>query len=198
MKKAQQREEAILIPKVEEVVTTVHVRGISPLIVHAWSEKAKKQMRDKQMKVATKAKAAKSPEDDFQESRYVDSEGRDCVPARAFKAAVVEAANLMSFKKTDLRKAFFVGEPGQELIPLISAAPTMREDMVRVGMGTADMRYRAEYKEWECKVPVQFNPRAISAEQLFALFDSAGYSVGICEWRPQRNGQFGRFRLVTS
>ena len=38
--------------------------GDSPLIVHAWSEKAKRQMLDKQMKRATKAKVAapkKSP-----------------------------------------------------------------------------------------------------------------------------------------
>ncbi len=31
----------------------------------------------------------------------------------------------------------------------------MREDMVRVGMGTADLRYRAEFSKWHAKVLVR-------------------------------------------
>jgi hypothetical protein len=45
--------------KIETVQFTLV--GDSPLIVHAWSEKAKRQMLDKQMKKAAKAKEAKDP-----------------------------------------------------------------------------------------------------------------------------------------
>src|SRR3546814_14019556 len=44
--------------------------GDSPLIVHAWSEKAKKMMLDKQMKKATKAKEAKDPQADYEACFY--------------------------------------------------------------------------------------------------------------------------------
>lgn len=197
----------VFIPKIETIQTTVEVRGISPLIVHAWGKKAKAMMRAKQQKLAQRAREAKNPEEDFNESRYINDAGQDCLPVIAFKSCAVEAGVIAGAFKTTLRKAFFVGHPGQDLIPILNAdgkpyseksgiRPTMREDMVRVGNGVADMRYRAEYKDWVCKIPVEFNPRLISMEQLANLFDNAGYSVGIGEWRPEKDGQFGRFRLV--
>jgi hypothetical protein len=194
--------QVIFIPRIEVIQTTIEVRGITPLIVHAWSEKAKKEMRDKQMGVASKKKEFKVPENDFNGARYRDLQGRDCAPALAFKNAAVEAGVLAGVFKTILRKALFVlgdwipildqdGQPYSDK----GTRPVMREDMVRVGQGTADLRYRPMYEKWSCKVPVEFNPRIISAEQLMNLFDNAGYSIGLCEWRPEKDGQFGRFRV---
>jgi hypothetical protein len=190
---ATDKGQIIFIPRIETTQTEIEVVGISPLIVHAWSEKAKQEMRTKQGKGATRAREAKVPENDFNGARYIDAQGRDCVPALAFKNAAVEAGVLAGVFKTTLRKAFFVNA---DMVPIICPeGPKMREDMVRVGMGTADLRYRPMYEKWSCKVPVEFNPRIISAEQLMNLFDNAGYSIGICEWRPERDGQFGRFRV---
>jgi hypothetical protein len=55
-----------------DAIETVHFKlvGDSPLIVHAWSEKAKRQMLDKQMKKATKAKEAKDPQADYEACFY--------------------------------------------------------------------------------------------------------------------------------
>lgn len=64
----------------------------------------------------------------------------------------------------------------------------MREDMVRIAMGTADVRHRAEFLEWEVTVPVTYNASIISLEQLVNLFNIAGFGVGVGEWRPERNG----------
>jgi len=193
-KPTKEKTAAIFIPKIAVNHTTIKVIGISSLIVHAWSEKAKKEMRDKQTGVATQKREFKVPMDDFNGARYLNAEGKDCVPALAFRNAAVEAGVLAGVFKTTLRKAFFI--TGPDLIPIISDPPIMREDMVRVGQGTADLRYRPEYKNWSCVVPVEFNPKVLSLEQLVNLFDNAGYAIGICEWRPQRDGQFGRFRVA--
>ncbi len=181
------------VPSIKSVSTTVKVVGTSTLIVHAWSEKAKKQMRDKQQKLAKNAREAKDPKADFEGAKYIDEKGRDCVPALAFKNAIVSAARFSDdMKMTVLRGAIFI--PG-ELLPIKFKTCTMREDMVRVGMGTADLRYRPEYHDWSIDLPVVFNSSVVSAEQVMGLLMLAGFSVGICEWRPEKNGQHGRFSI---
>jgi len=168
--------------------------GASPLIMHAWSTKAKEQMLSKQMKRAQPAKAAKDPERDFMESIYRASDGLPGFPAVAFKAAAVDAAVAMDFKQTHLRQAFHIN--GDVIEILSPAEPRPREDMVRVGRGTADIRYRAQFDVWGALLPITLNGAILSLEQLVNLFEAAGFGIGVGEWRPQRDGQFGRFRIA--
>jgi hypothetical protein len=175
----------------------VTLEGISPLIAHAWSEKAKKAMRDKQQKAATKGKEAKDPQADFLAAQYRLPDGSHAFPVVAFKSSVVSAGVLADMRMTLLRKAFHVNL-GQEFVAIQhDAEPTMREDTVRVGMGAADLRYRPEYSNWRVALKVTYNARAVSREQLIALFDIAGFSVGVGEWRPEKDGQFGMFRVAS-
>jgi hypothetical protein len=171
----------------------VPIIGTSPLIMHAWSRKAKEMMLAKQMKRATTGKVAKDPQMDFEESIYTDATNLPAFPTIAFKAAAVDAAVAMDFKKTNLRLSFHIDG---DMVPIVGSDPTPREDMVRVGMGTADIRYRAQFTTWATLLPVTVNLAMLSVEQLVNLFDAAGFGVGIGEWRPQRDGQFGRFRVA--
>lgn len=172
----------------------VAIYGASPLIMHAWSHKAKQQMLDKQMKVATSGKVAKDPQADFEQSIYVDTTGLPAFPSVAFKAAAVDAAIAMDFKKVNLRQSFHIEG---DMVPILGDDPRPREDMVRVGMGTADIRYRAEFVRWGTLLPITLNTGLLSIDQLVHLLNAAGFGIGVGEWRPQRDGQFGRFRVAT-
>jgi hypothetical protein len=174
-------------------VETVHIEvvGTAPLICHRWSEKAKKQMLDKQTKAARAPKTAKNPEQDFKDSLYAHPDGGYGFPSVAFKAAAVRAGTYSDMKMTFLRGAFHVSG---ELVR-IAGQPSKREDMVRLQGKTADIRYRGEFKEWSASVPVQVNTSVLSVEQIANLFLIAGFAVGVGEWRPERNGQYGRFEL---
>ena len=167
--------------------------GTSALIVHKWSEKAKKQMLDKQMGRASQGKAPKDPEQDYRESLYIRDDGSYGFPAVAFKAAAVRAGTYCDMKMVFLRGAFHVEG---DLVP-IEGEPEPREDMVRVGMGTADIRYRPQFPKWATELEITFNSRALTAEQIVNLFEIAGFAVGVGEWRPEKDGQFGRFRVET-
>ena len=69
--KTNKTEEIIEIKPIEMVTTVVRIVGDTPLIVHAWSEKAKRMMLDKQTGKATKAKHdIKVPVNDFMNSLY--------------------------------------------------------------------------------------------------------------------------------
>lgn len=192
-KKAEETEE-VKIPQLKIKTVKVRIVGTSPLITHAWGEKAKRQMREKQQKQAKMAKEAKDPVADFESAKYKDAKGRDCIPSVALKNAMVTAATLVEIHKTKTRMGVFVDG---DLLPLKFAKCVMREDMVRVGgmAKTADIRYRPEYQEWSIDVSIQYNSHVFTVEQVVNLLRVAGFSVGLCEWRPEKNGQFGRFDI---
>lgn len=189
-------------------IQTLKVRliGDSPLIVHAWSPKALKQMADKQQKKATAGREAKDPWADFCGSMYWLSDrpekpteddvvnAKFGFPAIAFKAAAVTACtSISSITKVAARQAFHVEG---EFVEIVGPPPSMREDVCRVGMGTADLRYRGEFSPWSVELIVKFNGGLMSAEQVINLFETAGFAVGVGEWRPERDGSNGRFHVA--
>lgn len=185
---------AIELPALQINKLEITLVGDSPLICHAWSKKAKEEMLNKQMKKATMAKAAKDPEQDYRDSLYPLPNGKFGFPVVAFKAAAVDAcSHVANITKVMARGAFhIIGE-----MAVIEGTPSPREDMVRVGMGTADIRYRGEFKEWRTTLTIRYNQNVITPEQIANLFNTAGFAIGVGEWRPQKDGSYGMFHVAT-
>lgn len=185
---------------------TLRLIGDSALITHRWSEKAKRAMLDKQMKKAKAAKEAKDPWQDFCEALYWLTPmpekptpddlatGTFGFPSIGFKACAVDAcSHVDGVTKVEARGAFHInGE-----FVAIDGTPEMREDMCRVGMGTADLRYRPQFLPWSAEFEVRFNANVLSAEQIVNLFNTGGFGIGVGEWRPQKDGPFGTFHVAT-
>ena len=213
---------ARIAPVIQAVDLDVHgiqikIIGTSPLVVHAWSDKARTMMLNKQKGMASKGKQHKDPVQDFKASLYrlPNNEGFG-LPATAIKSAAVTAANDVELRKTDMRRAFHVVgdlvkiEAPPITDPLtqedIEYAPdivfehqhgaSMRSDMVRLAMNTADIRFRAQFPTWSVVFRVEYNTRVISSSQLVNLFNVAGFGVGLCEHRPEKNGSWGRFKVA--
>ncbi len=184
--------DVVTLPRPDLQVIEINLRGLSPLICHRWSDKAKRQMLAKQTKQASTGKEAKNPEEDYQQSLYPHPDGGYGFPAVAFKGAAVRAGTYSDQKMTFLRGAFHVLG---DLVKIIGE-PRPREDMVRLQGNTADIRYRGEFPEWSTTLAVRFNARAISMEQVLNLFSIAGFSVGVGEWRPEKDGSYGMFEVV--
>jgi hypothetical protein len=207
----------IELPKLRIETAKIRLVGDSSLVVHKWSEKAKEEMRAKQMKKAKKAKEAKNPVEDFLNSMYIiDANGRQIdlpgtldidnpdhvkdflsrqrfgFPAVAFKSAAVDAcSHVDGVTKVEARGAFHLLGDFVE----IEGKPVMREDLVRVGMGTADLRYRAEFNPWAATLTIQYNANVLSVDQIANLFNTAGFAIGVGEGRPQRDYVWGRFHV---
>lgn len=179
---------------------SVEIRGITPLIAHRWSEKARKEMRDRQSQKAKPKKAAKDPDAEFEAARYRLPDGRDGFPAVAFKAAIVGAARLFDdITMVQLKPIIYVAGQGPDLlVPITYEALTMREDPVRVGPGTADLRYRPQYEGWGATLEIEFPSSQIRPESVLALVEAAGFG-GVGEWRPSAPkgaaGMHGRFAI---
>lgn len=83
-----------------------------------------------------------------------------------------------------------------QLVEIKGCKPVMRQDMVKVGMGAADIRYRAEFSEWYCDMEIRYNVNGDkSLDQILNILNAGGYCCGAGEWRPERDGQNGMYHI---
>lgn len=193
----------IRLERIHRETLIIEIKGTAPLITHAWSTKAREMMLAAQQGKKT-PKQAKDPDTDFTNSRYQFADGSgDGFPVTGFKAATVKGGGRVfgkAVKMTELRQNFVfiadgLGTDGMQLARINGPAPVKREDMVRVGMGTADIRYRAMYEDWGALLRVQFIPSMIDSASVVALIDAGGTN-GVGEWRPEKGGSFGTYEVV--
>lgn len=215
---ATKTEQVLEIRPIELETVTLKIVGDTPLIMHAWSEKAKREMLEKQMKATkTKSRDAKNPVEDFIRSMYwltpmptemtedgfnkaIVAGARFGFPVTAFKQAAISASYRLGWSKDkmSLRGVFFIDGDENQMLEIKSDPPIMREDMVKVGMGTADIRYRGEFRNWSTDIKITYNKNGqYSLEQIINIINAGGFCCGVGEWRPERDGQNGTFHVAT-
>lgn len=218
---------AIDIKPMELHTVEFKIVGTSPLIIHAWDDKAKQMMLDKQRGKATKTKhEIKIPVNDFmgalywltekpqpggndEEAEQIWFDVRDSAkfgfPVTGIKQSAIMGAKRggLDVVATELRGSFFIEGATEastiDIAEIVGAEPWMREDMVKVGgmSKTADIRFRPQFDEWEIPLKMTYNVNGkYSLEQLINCFNVGGFVCGIGEWRPERDGQMGMYRVV--
>lgn len=222
---ATKTNEVIEIKPLEIQKFNIRLVGDTPLIMHAWSEKAKREMLEAQQgKSKGKKKEPKNPVYDFIQSMYwlegkpevapsmseedceeafinaVQNGARFGFPVTAFKQAGNAAAYRMGWVKNQmgLRGAYFIDADADGMVEIKSDIPEMREDMVRVGMGTADIRYRGEFRNWYVDLTVSYNKSGqYDMATIINIINAGGFVCGAGEWRPEKDGQFGMYHVET-
>ena len=178
----------------------VPVIGVTPLIVHKWDEKSKKKMLD-EMQGRKEPKKPKDPEAEYLATLYHTDEGGYGFPVVGFKACIVSAARFYdkSVSMVRLRQCLFMqgvpSDDGKQILTPIVGVPQMREDAVTVGMKGRDLRYRAEFQQWSAVLDITYITSALDGQSVLSLIDAAGRGVGVGEWRPEKSGQNGTFRV---
>jgi hypothetical protein len=180
---------------------TCYVRGVTPLIYNAMSEKARHELlypSPKKTRSQKESTAKHNPPEEFRGSVYTSPTGptRLAFPAVCFKRALASAAlDLGSAKKAQIeRLVWAVGEK----IP-IWGIPRLRMDVVRMAdiKRTPDIRTRACLEEWACKIELAFVKPAINETVVANLLASAGLIRGVGDFRQEKGaGNYGQFELV--
>ena len=88
-------------------------------------------------------------------------------------------------------------DAGKNLVEVFGE-PVMRQDVTRNSNGQPDIRFRAEFPEWSVKLSIKYDMKCITPAQLANLFNQAGFSVGLGDWRPERDGSYGCFSVVST
>lgn len=212
LKKA--KDEIAIVHPANIIRATFRIRGTAPLVQNKFSKKARdKMMADMSTaKAAKKAKSERPPRDyamDFQQCQHVATAGWNGIPCPAFRSAMIDACRTIGLVMTKAKMTVFIipdgfdVDDGTPLVRIVSSAPPERmESLVRNDNGSADIRIRAMWREWEADVTVDFDADMITPESVVNLLDRAGRQVGVGEGRPFSKdsvGQgWGTFTVVTN
>lgn len=195
------KEQTVTIKPPNFGTAVFEARGLTPLVIHRFSEKVKQQMKQK-METGKAASSKKnrepqSTDDLYEGARYRSHEGWDGFHAAAIRKGLISACRLVGFKMTLAKLSLFVEADGRDAkepqIPLIRiyGDPVKQEDMARVETGQPYVAVRAAYHEWTAKIRVRFDADQFTFEDVTNLLSRVGLQVGIGEGRPDSPNSAG-------
>lgn len=190
----------VRVPKANMKVIELKVVGTAPYLQCRFPEKAMKAMMAKQQagdKAKNKrARAARDFDADYQQSMHRFANKKCGIPCAAFRAAAISACRLVGYKMTLAKLSLFVEADGIDAldgIPLveIQGKPEKHEMIGRNADGGADIRVRAMWREWSCKLRVRFDNDQFDVVDVVNLLDRAGQQVGVGEGRADSRNSAG-------
>jgi len=195
--KKEDKVEQVTLKPLRRKIIEVKIRGTSQLVMHKWDEKAKEQMRRKHAGDKSKNRDVRDPEAECEAATYRLSDDRIGFPVVAFKAAMINATHKdLGLPKTLVKAGLFIHAEEGDLVWIDTPTSKMREDVVRVGQGSTDLRYRPQFSDWCVTLRMEYDEDLLTANALVNLLNRAGFGVGIGEYRPERGGDWGRFEVV--
>jgi hypothetical protein len=181
---------------------TFNIVGISPMIMHRFDQKAWRELLlpAPQKNRAEKAMTLKhDPVAEFRGALYLsrnpDGPTAIHVPSGSFHNALGQAAiDIPGAAKSEIKRLTTVVDETVHLygIPLLGCHMVRNSGI----NGAPDVRTRPIFREWACSITFRFIADLVKEKQLASLMGAAGHIVGIGDWRGQKGGPFGRFRLA--
>lgn len=176
--------------------------GTTPLIMHRFASKAWHELLlpSPKKNAAEKAESLKhDPVGEFREALYMNRSKSEPAlfhyPTNAFAKALAAAAiDIPGATKSQMSRLTSIYSTQINMFgcPELFMAMVRSSDMAR----TPDVRSRPIFSEWACSIEIQFVSSLIKERQLINLLAAAGIIVGLGDWRPQKGGPYGQFRLA--
>jgi hypothetical protein len=204
---------------------SIQIIGTSPLLCHSLSKRDEGAITDAaQKKSNLKGKEAVNPvmkyidslywisgkpneEDNNYDLETIIENGRFGMPLISFKLSAVAGAfragltkDMVSmFGAYYVEKGIWIYDPRPvEVGEIFGSKPLMRKDPGRNpnARGSAlCMIYRGEFHEWNVKLNIRYNKGVVSEDQIRDYFTAGGFAVGVGEWRPEKGGQHGMYKV---
>lgn len=199
MKKQEQGE--IVIEKMAVGRVAFWVKGLTPFIFNAMSEKVKRELllpRGKKT-AADKAQNLKhNPTQEYRDSVYRrpgSGPTRLIFPATAFKRAMSCAAlEIPGAKKAQINRLIWVDGETVDMygVPKLLISVVRSADMNR----TPDIRTRAILAEWCCQLTLKFVKPTMTETAVARLLETAGLVIAVGDFRQEKGaGNYGQFSI---
>lgn len=179
-------------PKPRNVLITIE--GLTPFLSNRKHEGILKSMKDKQTGKMVE-RTIENPEEKWRLSQYLDSSGRPCIPGMMFKKSMINSGVFFQDKsfKRKLNGSVYIN---QDLLPIKYEKEEKKEDVLPLrGKGSSHIAYRMAFHGWSVTIPLQFNENVFNVAQIYNILETAGFSVGVGDNRPERGGLFGRYKI---
>lgn len=173
----------------------ITVDGIKPLLTH--------NPESMGVEVAP-GKGSRIPEAEAEAEAgtYRNAEGTCCLKGEAFRGTLMGAAPAWKGKnKRTMKSVLSHVIVVEELVELRRrdsslitdyAIDARRAIIQRQGI----IRRRPRYDEWSCTFTIEYDPALVPDPKLICdVMQDAGNRIGVGDYRPARNGPFGRFKV---
>ena len=201
--KAKDDIEQVQIVELSRARILYHIIGETPLVMNSMSSKALRELllpRGRKTAIEKQSSLKHEPLQEYRASVYRARRGGDTALAllnTQFKAALCTAAlDVPGAKKAQIGRLTSI-EGGERIplygVPQIFCSVVRSADMNK----TPDVRTRAIVPRWACQVEVTYATPVLNATVISSLFATAGYTMGVGDWRPQKgSGTYGRWKIV--
>jgi hypothetical protein len=203
-KKVEKKEETIEILQIEKAKVSLYILGTTPLLMNRMSKKTRETLLLPPLPMRNRAARAEKlkhePIAEFNEAVYRcqadDAPTLIHVPNGAFKKAIAQAAlDIPGATKAQIGRLVSVTDPTVYLF----GKPYLHMCPVRPPGQAPDIRTRAIFPQWACKVTFGFIRRLISERDVLNLVAAAGVITGVGDGRPEKGAlDFGQWDVVSA
>ena len=179
----------------------VGIRGVTPLLVHRFSEDAEQAKASRRMEVKTR-----DPREEATKNAYIAKDGTYYFSAFSIPNSMGNAGANHKMRGSRKTLRFIVPSAVRvtaEAITILNgaaAAKSLEVDSRPVTIPATKgrvMRHRPRFDQWGAKFDLLINDDLLSLEMAHQLLNEAGVSIGIGDFRPEKRGPFGTFRVVS-
>lgn len=166
----------------------VRIKGNSPLLMHAFPL------------VPLESMEKRSPEEQAENAAYRDPDTNMLyIPGVNIQRALVAAATFSKGKgRASLQKpvaACVLITPERCSLKVADYIIDARPVVIPATKGRV-LRFRPRLDNWETGFIVEYDDNLLTEAELRRVIDDAGQRVGLLDFRPSKNGPFGRFMVI--
>lgn len=181
---------------------SITVEGISPLLVHAFTDADQIAASDGNRSSAASGDRG-SPQEQAERHLYKGVDGGLMIPQPNVFSCIIEGGKFFKAGKskiTTMRSSLIPAcvQIAEIEIPLASAGGwTVDTRAVRIpSTGGRIQRHRPCFHDWSLTFTVELDTKELSEKLLREIVDAAGSKIGLGDFRPACKGPFGRFKVT--
>lgn len=178
----------------------VEIRGVTPLLVHRFTEAAEYGKATRRI-----ISEMVDPREEARKNAYIAADGTFYLSAFAIQNAMASAGS--NHKQRGSRKSLRFVVPSAvrmttdtlTILNGVGAAKDFEIDSRPVTIPATKgriMRHRPRFDQWGMKFNLTVNENLLAPETAHQLLNEAGQSIGIGDFRPEKRGPFGTFRVI--